>query len=817
MPSVKRAEIFAHTRAWALLSARDDHVLRMLRRPLALRRVWRTSALAARTFSFYGPALDEGDVPHESAATQHSKRFRQATEGRQLPESPEQLMPEDRMTRYPPKLEEPNLETEEQEQDEDEDLDEEEDLEDVEMEEDGMEAEHTSTARRSGDPYCIDLQSNAIALQVDFKRSKKGPIQSRRYPNFWLRNSCACTKCVDPSTRQRRTQSRQEQPRFAIAPDKTERIQRDGQDLVRVLWEDGHESEYSLSWLWTHGDPATRAKAQNSPPHRIAWRVDELQKDTLSWPLSAEDRGKALYRLLAYGVVFLSGVPKDGEAIRDVAAQFGDVRNTFYGETWDVKSVPNSKNVAYTDQKLAFHQDLLYMRNPPAYQVLHCIENRVSGGESSFVDGLRAAYELGASLPTVFSTLSRYPVPFQYVNAGEARYCSHLTIKIARSGDGNDSARGLFVNLGANWRGRIPHEVAKTDYHISHVNFSPPFQAPLPYNAPVEMHFALRAFAHQLTDRRLAYRYKMKEGDCVVFDNRRVLHAREEFDANEGPRWLKGCYLDEDAVVDTWRKYGVSERSEHKEDSTMPPLGQPPFRQPPFRQPPFEHRLRKIFEQSMVLGMHGTLPESLWRPAGDPRDISRTPADKGTTGLPGRRSFRPEHGSNRVHSPMRPDLIRQQLESLSHVEDDKRALEKGQKWVPRDSAESKEGSEGEEDKVMDKEAPFPRMQTLLEHRHRLLRQSMALGTQDALPEPSRWRPAGEPTDADWTTYRPEQGTAEDTEIPLTLDSLLDAQNGKSAWGNRWRRVLEDNAESKEGSEGEEDQDTSEADRIRRMS
>jgi gamma-butyrobetaine dioxygenase len=60
----------------------------------------------------------------------------------------------------------------------------------------------------------------------------------------------------------------------------------------------------------------------------------------------------------------------------------------------------------------------------------------------------------------------------------------------------------------------------------------------------------------------------MKEGDAVIFDNRRVLHARTEFrewgdedrplnieNAKEGEasRWLKGCYLEADAVWDRMR------------------------------------------------------------------------------------------------------------------------------------------------------------------------------------------------------------------------------------------------------------------------
>ena len=47
----------------------------------------------------------------------------------------------------------------------------------------------------------------------------------------------------------------------------------------------------------------------------------------------------------------------------------------------------------------------------------------------------------------------------------------------------------------------------------------------------------------------------------MIFDNRRVLHARTEFvapqaEGKEGLRWLIGCYLDESSVNDTFRILG---------------------------------------------------------------------------------------------------------------------------------------------------------------------------------------------------------------------------------------------------------------------
>jgi gamma-butyrobetaine dioxygenase len=45
----------------------------------------------------------------------------------------------------------------------------------------------------------------------------------------------------------------------------------------------------------------------------------------------------------------------------------------------------------------------------------------------------------------------------------------------------------------------------------------------------------------------------MQEGECVIFNNRRVLHGRKEFDTTHGERWLKGAYVDTDVFMSRFR------------------------------------------------------------------------------------------------------------------------------------------------------------------------------------------------------------------------------------------------------------------------
>jgi alpha-ketoglutarate-dependent taurine dioxygenase len=80
-------------------------------------------------------------------------------------------------------------------------------------------------------------------------------------------------------------------------------------------------------------------------------------------------------------------------------------------------------------------------------------------------------------------------------------------------------------------------------------------------NTPKEFYPALARFAEMLNDPMNTFEYTLKEGDAVLFDNRRVLHGRTAFRNNPGVemkqgeinRWLKGCYVQTDALLDKVR------------------------------------------------------------------------------------------------------------------------------------------------------------------------------------------------------------------------------------------------------------------------
>jgi gamma-butyrobetaine dioxygenase len=84
-----------------------------------------------------------------------------------------------------------------------------------------------------------------------------------------------------------------------------------------------------------------------------------------------------------------------------------------------------------------------------------------------------------------------------------------------------------------------------------------------------ELHEALKLFADLCDDPRMRFEKQLQPGDCVVFDNRRVLHARTTFsweEGKEGGRWLKGAYCDGDEVKSKWRVLDARRAKEKRKE-----------------------------------------------------------------------------------------------------------------------------------------------------------------------------------------------------------------------------------------------------------
>ena len=365
-------------------------------------------------------------------------------------------------------------------------------------------------------------------------------------PYRWLRDSCQCPSCVHPSTRQKLHRTSDIPADILPASDGI----RAGKEGVEITWVNGHVSHYPNTFLGLYSSPK-KLRAFHRDVDEKRWDKDAIQSvSNLFLPYASLQAPAgllaAITQLTQYGLLFVTNVPPERTTnetceLRALATRFGEIRETFYGQTWDVKNVPNSKNIAYTNVDLGLHMDLLYFAHPPRFQILHCLRNRVDGGASYFVDALHAAETLRESHPEDFEVLAETPVAFHYINDGHHLHYSHPTIQLAP----------------------LPLDAAPGPRPVAHINYSPPFQAPLPLSTPPAFYSALSRFVDILESPALRFEYLLREGDAVLFDNRRVLHARMGFkdrdeDSSAGAagspnRWLKGCYLEADAVLDRGR------------------------------------------------------------------------------------------------------------------------------------------------------------------------------------------------------------------------------------------------------------------------
>ncbi|KAI9926467.1 hypothetical protein ASPWEDRAFT_176561 [Aspergillus wentii DTO 134E9] len=381
------------------------------------------------------------------------------------------------------------------------------------------------------EPLPAGLEVTKTALLHESSRGKKPSLY------FSLRDACKCPKCVDPHSKQRNFRTTDIHP--FVAP---RNIRRNGQQ-IEIKWtndikgyDESHTSVYNLEELqWPN-----RFVSDNTGTMRLRkrWNAYEMSKyqHWISYDDYMNDEAKlssAMRSLAAMGMIFVKDIPDSREMVEKIATRMGPLRNTFYGPTWDVRTVPEAKNVAYTSQFLDFHMDLMYMNEPPGFQLLHCLENSCDGGESLFVDTVNAAEDMQTFAPDHFKTLTEFNLSYEYVHDNSVYYNSWPVFEVARSRHDNTQ-------------------------QVRHVNYSPPFQSNMlgkrrSYEALERGRRALCHFENILQDKENIFELKLKPGECVIFENRRVAHARRHFNTNSGKRWLAGAYVDEDALISRFR------------------------------------------------------------------------------------------------------------------------------------------------------------------------------------------------------------------------------------------------------------------------
>lgn len=199
----------------------------------------------------------------------------------------------------------------------------------------------------------------------------------------------------------------------------------------------------------THADvkpsalPTDEAASSRARPVRVDYST--LLEDA---PNAHQARYSVVKGLVEDGLVFVTGMPTDVKGsqpdprqadspeLARLATMFGEIRNTFYGMLWDVRSLPSSlsRNIAYTNVDLGLHMDLLYFQNPPRFQFLHMLRNQVKGGQSIFVDSYKVAEHLWTTDPDAWRILSSVSISRSKVGLPlRPLTCTDASLVLARS------------------------------------------------------------------------------------------------------------------------------------------------------------------------------------------------------------------------------------------------------------------------------------------------------------------------------------------------------------------------------------------------
>lgn len=294
---------------------------------------------------------------------------------------------------------------------------------------------------------------------------------------------------------------------------------------VRIEWEgEERRAAFDAEWLARHaGESAHRPPdaphlwlegAALDTAHDFGWAsFTEIKSDEAA-------RLRWLRRLLAQGMALLRDVSCVDTGIVEAMQLVGQIAETNYGQVFDVRSVPQPENLAYSDLGLGLHTDNPYREPVPGYQALHALLASPDGGDSLFADGYAIAEHLRAQAPDAFGLLTRTAVPFHYRSANAELYAERPLIQL--------SCRG---------------EVAAVHYNSRSM-------APLPDATPegAAYYSAYRRFAALLREPRFQMCCKLRDGDLVLFDNQRILHGRTAFSSARHARHLRGCYLTRDSV-----------------------------------------------------------------------------------------------------------------------------------------------------------------------------------------------------------------------------------------------------------------------------
>ncbi|HCH23253.1 MAG TPA: gamma-butyrobetaine,2-oxoglutarate dioxygenase [Oceanospirillaceae bacterium] len=301
-------------------------------------------------------------------------------------------------------------------------------------------------------------------------------------------------------------------------------------DKLVINWaNEDHTSEFDFAWLLAWQAQPGREDAAALP--RKHWFGDYYPKlfraTQADLENTLENRLNWIQAMLEHGIAIITGMRDNDQSITDLANLIGHVRPSVEGYYFDVKAKAKAEaySLSFTAAALEMHTDTPAEENAPGIQFLHCRANDTTGGDNLFLDGAAVAEDFRKSNPKGFDILSGVSVPFYYDHTNFDWRSRQRVIETDHQGN----VTGLTVSQ-----------------HMADLFDLPQQQLDDYYPAFVE-------FMQLLRNERYLMRFRLNAGECVVFDNHRIIHGRDAYAANSGSRHLRGCYTDRGELRSRYR------------------------------------------------------------------------------------------------------------------------------------------------------------------------------------------------------------------------------------------------------------------------
>ena len=351
----------------------------------------------------------------------------------------------------------------------------------------------------------IKLENNKVFFDNNGSKKEIHP--------FWLRERVNGESFLDKGTQQRLFDPTELKKNIEIKDLKL------SDEFLEVLFDDGAKTKLAIQNIFKEFSNINDVKFIE----KIKWDSSLKNYNNYEFDEKMFEQKKmyeALVNFYQFGFVIFKKVPTKNNFLIEFANSIGSVRRTNFGEFFNVKSIPNPNDLAYTSLPLAPHTDNPYRNPVPCIQILHCIENEVKGGYSTLVDGYTVTEELKKDHPDLYEILTEIKVRYQFID------------------------KDVYLE---NWAEMIELD---DEGNFKQVRFSPRLDfVPLMDKDKLELYYSARNKISELYNSdKFKIQFKLSPGDLLMMDNHRLLHGRTEYNANEGNRFLQGCYIDYDST-----------------------------------------------------------------------------------------------------------------------------------------------------------------------------------------------------------------------------------------------------------------------------